>query len=244
MASGIWLAQRYNAQVMVYWNCIPECYCRFTDIFQPIQIKDFQLINTTGILHTIFSFKYSLKFPKIFQHLGFKNIICDGGGVDHIDMHANMMLLICGHSVAPHYPMTELFRPAQVVKDVIDSVTAGFDSNTMGLHFRGTDNFRCKAFTTLEKFIACIDAKLETKPSTTFFLATDEIDIRRALVERYGKRIMYHENVLSRGSVEGMVGGAIDLYCLAATRGIIGSYWSSFSEIAAELGSIDLDVVK
>lgn len=55
---------------------------------------------------------------------------------------------------------------------------------------------------------------------------------------------MYHENVLSRNSVAGMVDGAIDLYCLAATRRIIGSYWNSYSEIAAELGGIDLEIVK
>lgn len=146
--------------------------------------------------------------------------------------------------MAEHYPMTELFHPAPAVQRVIDEVTAGYDEGTIGLHFRGTDNFKCKELTTVEKFTARVDAELEARPTTTFFLATDEIEVRRALVERYGKRIMYHENVLNRNSVAGMVDGAIDLYCLAATKRIIGSYWSSYSEIAAELGGIDLEIVK
>lgn len=96
----------------------------------------------------------------------------------------------------------------------------------------------------MEKFTSRIDIELERHPAANFFLATDEIDFRRCLVKRYGNRIIYRENVLNRTSVEGMIDGAIDLYCLAATSRIIGSYWSSYSEIAAELGGISLEIVK
>ncbi len=42
----------------------------------------------------------------------------------------------------------------------------------------------------------------------------------------------------------GMIGAMIDLYCLAKCSKIYGSYWSSFSEVAARIGDIPLKVIK
>ena len=34
----------------------------------------------------------------------------------------------------------------------------------------------------------------------------------------------------------------VDLFCLAHTRRVIGSYWSSFSDMAAEISGIPLEI--
>jgi hypothetical protein len=36
----------------------------------------------------------------------------------------------------------------------------------------------------------------------------------------------------------------VDLFCLSRMSKIYGSYWSSFSEVAAEIGNVDLIVLK
>ena len=191
--------------------------------------------------------RYNLKLPRLLQQLHYDQVIVnwklsDGNILDHIKADANTLLLNSCHSMAPHYPLRQLFLPTDVAQRLIDETTAPFDRHTVGLHFRGTDNVKCKARTTLDKFIGLIDAELEREPSATFFLATDEADVRHALSERYGRRLMHRQAVLSRNSVEGILDAAVDLYSLARTRRLIGSYWSSFSEIAAELGGIELEV--
>ena len=247
MASGIWVAKQCSVDAVVYWNRTHECYCDFTDIFKPTQVAGVQVVNRGGWVNKIPS-KRNLKIPKYLQRLRYDQVIesWNKGYGDILKQLKDVdeILLISQHSMAPHYPLTELFKLKESVQALVDEATAGCDSKTVGLHFRGTDHEKCKQVTTLEKFTARIDKEIDARPATTFFLATDEISVRKALIERYGKRIMYRENVLNRNSVAGMIDGAVDLYCLSKTTRIIGSYWSSYSEIAAELGGIDLEVCK
>ena len=62
---------------------------------------------------------------------------------------------------------------------------------------------------------------------------------------RYGERIVCAESKADRSTTEGIRReGIADLWTLAHTRKIYGSFHSSFSELAAELGGIPLIVVK
>ncbi len=47
---------------------------------------------------------------------------------------------------------------------------------------------------------------------------------------------------ISRNSEDGIIQAACELFALANTQKIIGSYWSSFGEIAARLGNIDIEI--
>ena len=53
-----------------------------------------------------------------------------------------------------------------------------------------------------------------------------------------GKILSNQKRCLQRDSVEGMHDALLDLYCLANTRKIIGSYFSSFTDIAADMHKI------
>ena len=54
-----------------------------------------------------------------------------------------------------------------------------------------------------------------------------------------GKIISNETRTLKRDSVDGMHDALLDLYCLSATDKLIGSYWSSFTDIAADMGKIE-----
>ena len=47
-----------------------------------------------------------------------------------------------------------------------------------------------------------------------------------------------------RDTLAGMQDAVVDLFCLSRTRKLLGSYWSSFSDMAAELSGIPLQIVK
>ena len=49
---------------------------------------------------------------------------------------------------------------------------------------------------------------------------------------------------LRRNTLDGMQAAVIDLFCLANTNRIYGSYWSSFSEIAAQIKKAELVIVQ
>jgi hypothetical protein len=58
--------------------------------------------------------------------------------------------------------------------------------------------------------------------------------------EAFGNRVLTRPKRLERARPEGMRDALIDLLCLARTRRVIGSVYSSFSEAAAEIGGVEL----
>lgn len=63
-------------------------------------------------------------------------------------------------------------------------------------------------------------------------------------INLYGSRIITSNNEISQNTTEEMRSAVKDLYCLSKTNKIIGSAYSSFSEIAAELDSIKLKIAR
>lgn len=189
----------------------------------------------------------NLKIPLLLQRLHYDQVVYGFRKTPETSIFSLLrdvgdILLETQHSMCEHYPLREIFVPRGDIAARIAESTAGFDAHTIGLHIRGTDNVKAREHSTLAKFIARIDSELSINEAATFFLATDEPDVRETLVARYGKRIFYRDNVLSRSSVAGMQDAVADLWCLSRTRLIVGSYWSSYSEIAAEIGGIELNV--
>lgn len=77
------------------------------------------------------------------------------------------------------------------------------------------------------------------------YIATDDIMLKRDLQKEYFPYIFGQGlNNIQRDSVSGMEEAYTDLLCLANAEVIYGSYWSSFSEMAATIGKRDLIVVK
>ena len=48
---------------------------------------------------------------------------------------------------------------------------------------------------------------------------------------------------LQRNTLTGMQDAVVDLWCLAATSLVVGSYYSSFSDTATELGGQPLEII-
>jgi hypothetical protein len=114
-------------------------------------------------------------------------------------------------------------------------------SNAVGIHIRRTDHVWAIKHSPTEKFIAMMGEELQRDPSTRFFLATDSPEEERILSEKFGDRIItYKKSSLDRESIEGIQDALVDMYLLASTNKIIGSFTSSFSEVAAEIGNIPL----
>lgn len=137
----------------------------------------------------------------------------------------------------------EAFRPSKYLSKKIDAVTSQF-RNTVGLHIRRGDHVIARKASTLEKFKSRIVEELEADRERNFFLATDDTDTEKELKKCYsGKIITYPKASLDRNSPIGIQEGLVDLYCLSKTKKIIGSLFSSFSNVASDLSQIERDIV-
>lgn len=111
----------------------------------------------------------------------------------------------------------------------------------VGVHIRRGDHVKSKTYSPLELFI---DAMKQEAESTKFIIATDSANVKRDLQALFGERVSFPAMSLSRMTRQGMQSALIDFLYLSKSSKILGSYDSSFSQIAALYGNVPLVVLK
>jgi hypothetical protein len=131
-------------------------------------------------------------------------------------------------------------QPSPLVKDFLTRRTASVPWNTaIGVHIRRTDNTKSIEGSPLENFLQ----RMRDTPETFFIVATDDDAVRKQIQTEFADRCLFVAITLSRKSEEGMIHGVADFFALSKCKELWGSYWSSFSEIAARYGDITLTIV-
>lgn len=126
----------------------------------------------------------------------------------------------------------------------INNIVEKYRGNIIGIHIRRTDNTQSITQSKDECFIKSLNQEINSNPDIHFYLATDDLSVKKHFTNIYGSRIITSNNEVCRNTIEGMKAAVKDLYCLSKTNKIIGSAYSSYSEIAAELGNIKLEIAR
>jgi hypothetical protein len=134
--------------------------------------------------------------------------------------------------------------PTTQIRNSVQKNVDLFSDNTIGIHIRRTDHVESIENSPIELFIQAIENELLIDINTKFYVSTDDIQTELFLKEKFGSKIITSKKTFSRTSLDGVKGAMIDLYSLAATKKIYGSYYSSFSDIAASIGDIKLEIIK
>lgn len=96
-----------------------------------------------------------------------------------------------------------------------------------------------------ELFLEAIEKEIENNSAVKFYLATDDSQEEKLITERFGDRICtYKKRSVDRNTEVAIVDAMIDLTNLASCYKIYGSYYSSFSDVAAIWGNIEKKVLK
>ena len=134
------------------------------------------------------------------------------------------------------------FVPKAALRARVGEAADALGPDRVGVHVRRSDNVRSWARSPLSAFLAAMRAELARRPSTRFFLATDSEDVRTALRALFGPdRVRCAgRGAVDRDTVDGLEDAVVDLWGLANTDLVLGSYWSSFSEAAARIGGVPL----
>ena len=94
-------------------------------------------------------------------------------------------------------------------------------------HWRGQSHY--------SRFMTRLDALLADQPEARVFLAADLPDTYRAFAETYGARVAWLERAVYDRSGVQLQYALADMLLLARCRQLLGSNWSSFSELALRL---------
>jgi hypothetical protein len=146
------------------------------------------------------------------------------------------------------------WRPVEAIRDQVAQIASGFGDHTFGVHIRRGDAVRAPQVANQYRrssdaaFVASMDRITRLRPRSSFFLATDCEATQQRFQERYGDRILTNPAKRFVPSIPGAAkanqrDAVIDLFALARTRTILGSYYSTFSKTAAAIGDVRVKVV-
>lgn len=130
------------------------------------------------------------------------------------------------------------FTPVAEINNRINEFSYKFSSQTYGLHIRRTDNRKSISFSPVSAFKQIICNHLKKEPTAIFFLASDSTDVKLELLNLFPGKIITQQIQPSRSSLTGMFDAVTDLFLLSKCAMVYGSYYSSFSHTAADIGKI------
>lgn len=254
--SGLSFAETVKQPLIIYWEKNSGLNCDFYNLFEKnerIVVKNFDLriwvldrMKNKGIMKKLFDKIYKIDFSLL--DADFNKYVWNTNS-DFIDLSMvpnevrNYYIKTC-HEFSFHPEYLSYLKPVKYVQDLIDMEVKKFPEKIVGIHIRRTDNNISIEESPLKLFVKKMYADLVEDKKTHYFLATDDPIVEKELLTLFPSNITITKKQFTRNSQEGIVGALVDMYCLAATNKIYGSYYSSFSSVAARIGNIPLLVIK
>lgn len=237
------LAKELNKELVVIWTRDKSLNCKYSDLFvaPPFKVIETQLssLKQRFLWHLIIRIlRYRLlKDEWIVENARGKRIEEWIGLInnDNLFIYSNLDIVLFGDY--------SIFKPKPSLLSAINNVT--LPDNTIGIHLRRTDNEKAIRFSPTKLFLDKVKDELRFNPNQKYYLATDDLAEERLFVETFGDNIIiYNKNSLDRNAPVAIKEALVDLYNLSCCSKIYGSYYSSFSDVAAVWGGIQKTVLK
>jgi hypothetical protein len=226
LISGLCFAEDYRLKLVIHWFPMsPECACRFQSVLDPESLPKTVKIVTDDLYMA----------NEVLSQEDVKKAYATWDETSDLNWKSYGIF----YTNANWTTHLRALRPSRFVKELLDRRCAQLDwTNTIGVHIRRGDNKKSIEGSPLENFLQ----KMRSNSDAVYVVATDDQNVREELTLEFGGRCVFPAGVLSRKTEDGMVNGVADFFALAKTTEIWGSYWSSFSDIAARYGSVHLTI--
>lgn len=244
-------------RLRIVWAVNDDLHASFTDIFDGIDIPVITPGPVSYALKWELPRKKNMYLSALWQRMHFSRIFTDTRGLpdyfDHpdefitaVDNTAGNILVSSGLTldIEASARFYSLCRPVAEVQEIIDLRTSRFNDSTVGVHIRRTDNAQSIGRSPLRLFEEEMSRRIALNSDVNFFVCSDDRAVMGRLKELFGQRIICGDTDASRTTLSGMRNATADMFALARTTVILGSYWSSFSETAAIIGNVPLLVIK
>ncbi len=257
----------YPMDLKIIWESSMELNCAFNQLFQPISsstIHEVSVLNRSNFmrfnwrpLYNDIDIKHSKNFLTKFIRKNFgqefnadkiiyanevKQYFEEGFDFRSLTKHKRAYLATFYRFYTNKKPY-QAFRPIPKLQAKIDAFLATFSSAPIGLHIRRTDHSKSIKESPIDLFEEKIKALIKDQENPTFLVCTDDDTIAKQLKAQFPQHIFFREKINTRHTPMGIQDALIDLYSLAKCQKIYGSYGSAFSNTAAYIGNIPIEIL-
>lgn len=254
--SGLTFSDKVNQPLTVIWSKDESLFCDFHDLYE---VDDKFVVKNYGFIYKLL--KKALKSPllkaAIYRMYSIDFSLFDkdieayvwSTGSDIINYQKlpqkvrNYFFSTC-HEFDFDRKYLSCLRPVKSIRDMVDKNTLSFTGKTIGIHIRRTDNLESITESPVDRFIQAMRYEVEADPAVNFFLATDDPEVESMLIQKFAGKVCIYKKDYSRSTEKGIKDAMVDLYSLANTCKIYGSYYSSYSHLASRIGDIPLTIIR
>lgn len=249
LASALLIAKISGWHLKVVWESDLHCGAEFNDLFE----TDFDLVDPLG--------DDEMSECEVYNYMDndkrrSKKLTIDLESKRDIYIISAFSLDYPGRDIEKENVLLRTLKFSEKVERIVNNYNV---SDTIGVHIRmgggknhSTDRWDSDEFWDQEAkklmyhwrdkshysaFINEMDQLLSDDPELRFFLATDMRSTYNILADRYQDRIIYVERNCFDRSKQQQIYALADMVLLSKSKWIIGSYWSTFTEIAQRLGN-------
>ena len=241
------LSKYLNKQPLLHWNPTVSCRCLFSEIFQPIE--NLPIVNKmnavrcnswediqNNINKDILINDWRFILLPIDVKKGFTRVFPRKDGEESIDLEYERIPKKLREEILKY---VSFLVPIKKIRERISSFLKENNNfeNVVGIHARRTQfllntDGRGKVSTD-DAFFERMSEIIRKNPTVKFFLATDSQETLFNFIKRFGTRIIYQPNVeFDVSKKESVFDALTDLFILSETQLILGTFLSTFTEIA------------
>ena len=243
LESAIRISESSRQPLTVYWILNGFCYCRFEDLFEPPRNVRVVTIDKMRPGLRDLGWEISLavrKFAGIYDLIVLNEEAAQLSSTrrlrEQLASHKRA-LVASGYRLCDGEPQWHNLRVTPRVQAVVDEEFSRLPAGYIGVHVRRTDNAISTEKSPLSAFIRQMSELISAR-ECSFFLATDDPLVEAELRSVFPNRIYSFNKTFGRGTAPSIRDALVDLLLLSRSSMLLGSYWSSFSDTAAEIGKI------
>lgn len=254
------IAEKYHQKLCIVWNEDSALGAKFGDLFEyPADVKVIEVSNRSVKKDPFRRIRGDLRKKRLKAEAVQIPVYDDGCAKDtQRQMHERIKDCIsrqkdiyisawCQFEQLDQIPemFGKIFVPSARVKERGASLWNRITKETYGVHIRRTDHADAISHSPMELFVHKMQDILRENPNAEFYCASDDSRVQQILKESFAadRLIFYDRKDFSRKSRAGGQDALIEMLALSGCRKILGSYESSYSELAAAIGNVELEVM-
>ena len=229
LVAGLCWAQKLGRNLVVHWPSFkPECAADFYSLFSKESLPEWVTVKDSSLLRPITCLS-SQDAVRIFMGRRADEPI-------YIISHGNFW----GGEFAIWLKFLRQIKPSRAVEEILDTWSWALESTDIAVHIRRTDNVHAIRLSPFPLF----QEKLRNFPQNqNFLVVSDDVEAIRELEREFGGRILAPEGIRTRRTLQGMLEATAVFFALTKMKIILGSAYSSFSEMARDYGGCSLVIV-
>lgn len=245
--SALALGRLLGREVHLTWRLAPDLNCRLERLFEPVPgIARVRTLPALGGLDRVLlrvAWRWAgWRGADLWRHRDLRPLAAEPAALVERARRAPHVVMRGDLRFFQHGPLMRGWRLVPALAARVEAVAPRV-ATAVGVHVRRTDHARAITRSPLAAFERAMDAARAAEPGCPFFVASDDPQVLAHLAQRYGPALFHHPpGSFDRSQPQAIEAAAVDLFSLARCRRVIGTHSSTFSRVAAQLGTLPLEL--